>query len=145
PKCSDALVTSPPRTRRKDSPARSSDSSWVRGSSFGASSSMSYEPIENYGIIGNMRTAALVSMKGSIDWLCVPHFDSPSVFAALIDDEKGGRFRISPIDDGVSYRQLYWLDTNVLVTRFLSQQGVGEIVDFMPVGITSGDDWHDQI
>ena len=53
---------------------------------------MAYQPIQNYGIIGNMRTAALVSIKGSIDWFCVPHFDSPSVFAAILDDEKGGRF-----------------------------------------------------
>ena len=55
-----------------------------------------YQPIENYGIIGNLRTAALVGMDGSIDWLCLPHFDSPSVFAAILDDQKGGRFRIAP-------------------------------------------------
>ena len=55
-----------------------------------------YQPIENYGVIGNMRTAALVGMDGSIDWLCLPHFDSPSVFAAILDDQKGGRFRIAP-------------------------------------------------
>ena len=57
---------------------------------------MAYQPIENYGIIGNMRTAALVGMNGSIDWLCVPSFDSPSVFAAILDDQKGGRFEIAP-------------------------------------------------
>jgi GH15 family glucan-1,4-alpha-glucosidase len=106
---------------------------------------MPYEPIENYGIIGNMRTAALVSVKGSIDWLCFPHFDSPSVFAAILDDEKGGRFRISPTEEGVSHRQLYWPDTNVLVTRFLSPAGVGEIADFMPAGIVGAEEWHDQI
>ena len=55
-----------------------------------------YQPIENYGVIGNMHTAALVGMDGSIDWLCLPHFDSPSVFAAILDDHKGGRFRIAP-------------------------------------------------
>ena len=55
-----------------------------------------YQPIENYGIIGNMRTAALVGMNGSIDWFCFPHFDSPSVFAAMLDDDKGGRFEIAP-------------------------------------------------
>ena len=57
---------------------------------------MPYQPIENYGVIGNMRTAALVGLDGSIDWLCLPRFDSPSVFAAILDDDKGGRFRIAP-------------------------------------------------
>ena len=57
---------------------------------------MSYQPIENYGIIGNMRTVALVGMNGSIDWYCYPHFDSPSIFGAILDDDKGGRFQISP-------------------------------------------------
>ena len=101
---------------------------------------MSYQPIEDYGIIGNMRTVALVGMNGSIDWLCWPHFDSPSVFAAILDDGKGGRFSISPIEtEGVNHKQLYWPDTNVLVTRFLSAEGVGEVTDFMPVGGSSPD------
>jgi GH15 family glucan-1,4-alpha-glucosidase len=95
---------------------------------------MAYERIENYGVIGNMRTAALVSVGGSIDWYCFPRFDSPSVFAALLDDEKGGSFRIRPLEDRVICKQLYWPDTNVLLTRFLSPDGVGEIEDFMPVG-----------
>jgi GH15 family glucan-1,4-alpha-glucosidase len=99
---------------------------------------MAYQPIENYGIIGNMRTAALVGINGSIDWLCVPHFDSPSIFAAILDDEKGGRFEIAPLDDGLTTVQLYWPETNVLVTRFLSPSGVGEIEDFMPVGEPPG-------
>jgi len=94
---------------------------------------MSYEPIQDYGIIGDLNTAALVSRKGSIDWLCLPRFDSPSVFAALLDDEKGGRFRISSPADGITYKQFYWPDTNVLVTRLLAPSGVGEITDFMPV------------
>jgi GH15 family glucan-1,4-alpha-glucosidase len=94
---------------------------------------MPYDRIESYGLIGNMRTAALVSMRGSIDWLCFPHFDSPSVFAALLDDERGGRFRIAPEDGNVSVKQLYWPDTNVLTTRFLSEGGVAEVDDFMPV------------
>ena len=55
-----------------------------------------YEPIENYGIVGNMRGAALISLDGSVDWLCLPRFDSPSVFGAILDAEKGGRFRIAP-------------------------------------------------
>src|SRR5262249_55584758 len=93
-----------------------------------------YQPIESYGIIGNMRTAALVGMDGSIDWLCVPHFDSPSVFAALLDAKKGGRFRIAPAWSDFRNKQFYWPDTNVLVTRFLHADGIGEIEDYMPVG-----------
>lgn len=102
-----------------------------------------YERIESYGLIGNMRTAALVSTRGSIDWLCFPTFDSPSVFAALLDDERGGRFRIGPGDGLASCKQLYWPDTNVLTTRFLSLGGVAEVDDFMPVSSTA--QWEDQI
>ena len=88
---------------------------------------MSYSHIGSYGLIGNMRTAALVSMRGSIDWLCFPHFDSPSIFAALLDSKKGGHFRIAP--DGVRYvtKQLYLPGTPILITRFLSADGVGEV------------------
>ena len=95
---------------------------------------MAYEPIDNYGMIGDMHTIALVSIKGSIDWMCMPRFDSPSVFAALLDDEKGGHFRITPDDGDVTHKQFYWPGTNVLVTRFLSPQGAAELTDFMPVG-----------
>ncbi len=95
---------------------------------------MPYEPIENYGIIGDMHSVALVSRRGSIDWLCFPHFDSPSVFGALLDDKIGGRFRIAPATTQASVKQLYWPDTNVLITRFLSPDGVGEVTDYMPVG-----------
>lgn len=94
---------------------------------------MPYQPIENYGLIGNMRTTALVGMDGSIDWHCFPHFDSPSVFAAILDHKKGGHFKIAPSSDAVTHKQYYWPDTNVLVTRFLSPHGVGRIIDFMPV------------
>ncbi|MFP4323853.1 MAG: glycoside hydrolase family 15 protein [Anaerolineales bacterium] len=95
---------------------------------------MPYTPIENYGLIGNMHTAALVSLHGSIDWFCYPHFDSPSVFGAILDDTQGGYFRISPRDkDGTHYKQLYWPETNVLVTRFLSDAGIAEMLDFMPI------------
>lgn len=106
---------------------------------------MTYQPIEHYGVIGNMRTAALVGINGSIDWLCVPFFDSPSVFAAILDDQKGGRFEINPRENGVRTKQFYWPETNVLVTRFLSPDGVGEVEDFMPVGFPRESPWHDQL
>ena len=98
---------------------------------------MSYEPIENYGIVGNMRTVALVGMNGSIDWYCYPHFDSPSIFGAILDDKKGGRFQISADADGVRHKQFYWPSTNVLVTRFLLKDGIVELEDFMPAGLPS--------
>jgi GH15 family glucan-1,4-alpha-glucosidase len=93
---------------------------------------MAFQPIENYGIIGDLHSAALVGMDGSIDWLCLPRFDSPSVFAAILDDEKGGRFKIAPVSDGVTRKQLYWPDTNVLISRFFTPDGVAEITDYMP-------------
>jgi GH15 family glucan-1,4-alpha-glucosidase len=97
---------------------------------------MAYQPIQNYGLIGNMHTAALVGRDGSVDWLCMPDFDSPSVFAAILDDGKGGRFRIAPACsmERVTCRQIYLPDTNVLVTRFLLDEGVVEVIDYMPVG-----------
>jgi len=98
---------------------------------------MAYQPIENYGIIGNMRTVALVGMNGSIDWYCYPHFDSPSIFGAILDDKKGGRFQISADAHGVRHKQFYWPSTNVLVTRFLLADGIAELEDFMPVGLPS--------
>ena len=98
---------------------------------------MSYQPIENYGIIGNMRTVALVGMNGSIDWYCYPHFDSPSIFGAILDDQKGGRFQICADGDGARHKQFYWPSTNVLVTRFLLKDGIVELEDFMPAGLPS--------
>jgi GH15 family glucan-1,4-alpha-glucosidase len=94
---------------------------------------VSYQPIENYGIIGDLNTIALVGLNGSIDFMCIPRFDSPSVFAALLDDKKGGFFSISPNFKEMKNKQLYLPDTNVLLTRFLSPDGVGEVADFMPV------------
>ena len=79
-------------------------------------------------------TVALVGVNGSIDWLCIPNFDSPSVFAAILDDEKGGRFRIAPKGEDVTCKQFYWPETNVLVTRFLAPEGAAELTDFMPAG-----------
>ncbi len=93
---------------------------------------MAYKDIAEYGLIGNMHTAALVSTEGCIDWYCLPHFDSPSVFGALLDDKRGGHFSISTPGGG-RRQQFYYPDTNVLITRYLSPEGVGEINDFMPV------------
>jgi GH15 family glucan-1,4-alpha-glucosidase len=84
-----------------------------------------------------MRTVALVGMNGSMDWYCYPHFDSPSIFGAILDDKKGGRFQISADADGVRHKQFYWPSTNVLVTRFLLADGIAELEDFMPVGLPS--------
>jgi GH15 family glucan-1,4-alpha-glucosidase len=95
---------------------------------------MTYQLIENYGMIGDMHTVALVGTDGSIDWLCVPRFDSPSVFAAILDDGKGGRFKIAPVGDDVTCKQFYWPETNVLITRFLGPHGAAELTDFMPAG-----------
>jgi GH15 family glucan-1,4-alpha-glucosidase len=106
---------------------------------------MAYQPIEDYGIIGNMHTAALVGLDGSIDWYCLPRFDSPSVFAAMLDDKKGGFFRIAPVGDRITHKQLYWPGTNVLITRFLSTDGVGEITDYMPVGECAKEDGYHRL
>jgi len=106
---------------------------------------MGYEPIENYGIIGNMRTVALVGINGSIDWYCPRQFDSPSIFGAILDHEKGGRFQISPLVENVRHKQFYWPSTNVLVTRFLHTDGIAELVDFMPVGQPSDSPWNDHL
>src|SRR4029450_13870327 len=92
-----------------------------------------YAPISDYGVIGDLHTVALVGMDGSIDFLCLPHFDSPSVFAALVDADRGGRFQIAPLLDGATRKQLYLPDTNVLLTRSLDADGVAEVSDFMPV------------
>jgi len=95
---------------------------------------MSYHRIENYGVIGNMRSIALVAVDGSIDFLCYPTFDSPTIFAALLDDERGGHFQIQPQFAERQVRQLYLPETNILLTRFLAQEGVAELTDYMPIG-----------
>jgi GH15 family glucan-1,4-alpha-glucosidase len=100
-----------------------------------------YLPIEDYAMIGNLHTVALVGKNGSIDWCCIPQFDAPSVFGALLDAEKGGLFRISPPDTpGMERKQLYLPDTNILITRFLTVDGVGEVIDFMPIKEGRSDD-----
>ncbi len=92
-----------------------------------------YPLIADHGLIGDLQTSALVATDGTIDWFCAPRFDSPSIFGALLDHGRGGHFRVRPTDDGVTTKQLYFPDTAVLVTRFLTETGVGEVVDFMPV------------
>jgi len=92
---------------------------------------MTFKPIGDYGIIGNMLSAALVGVDGSIDWCCLPRFDSPSVFAAILDDEKGGRFGINPRESFKS-SQAYIHDTNVLQTTFQTGTGTATVTDFMP-------------
>lgn len=94
-----------------------------------------YKKIGDYGIIGNLHSIALIGLDGSIDWLCMPHIDSPSVFGALLDDEKGGRLSISPLDEWDSVAE-YIPSTNVLKTRFRTRTGVMQITDFMPVSVS---------
>src|SRR6516164_6889443 len=91
---------------------------------------MIFQPIENYGLIGNLCTTALVGIDSSIDFLCFPKFDSPTVFAALLDPERGGSFSIRPQISGVQSKQMYAAETNVLITRVLSDGSTAEIIDF---------------
>src|SRR5262249_4100933 len=96
-------------------------------------------PIAEHGVIGDLRTVALVGTDGAIDWCCWPRFDAPSIFGAILDSARGGHFRIAPPGPS-STRQLYFPDTNVLITRFLPAEGVCELQDFMPaLGRPGGD------
>ncbi len=96
--------------------------------------SKEYLPIEDYALIGDLHTVALVGKNGSIDWCCMPRFDAPSVFGSLLDAVKGGSFRIAPYDiPRVARKQIYLPETNILLTRFLAVDGVGELTDFMPI------------
>ena len=92
-----------------------------------------YPPIADHGLIGDQQTCALVDTGGTINWFCCPRFDSPSVFASLLDHTKGGHFRLAPAASDVVTKQLYFPDTAILITRFMSSEGVGEICDFMPI------------
>jgi len=92
-----------------------------------------YPNISDHGLIGDLQTAALVTTDGTIDWFCSPRFDSPSMFACLLDANRGGHFRIAPDRDDYVSRQLYLPDTAILITRFMTPDGVGEVLDFMPV------------
>ncbi|MFD5426547.1 glycoside hydrolase family 15 protein [Streptomyces sp. NPDC127084] len=91
-----------------------------------------YLPISEHGLIGDLRSAALVGTNGTIDWYCCGRFDAPSVFASILDAERGGCFELAP-DVPVRTKQFYFPDTNVLITRFFAEDGVGEVQDFMPV------------
>jgi len=90
-------------------------------------------PIGDHGLIGDLQTSALVTTDGEIDWFCAPRFDSPSLFASLLDDRYGGYFRIAPAGLEYATKQLYLPGTAILITRFISPDGVGELIDFMPV------------
>lgn len=92
-----------------------------------------YQPIENYGIIGDLHTVALISKTGRLDFMSYTRFDSPTIFAALLDAGKAGYFSIQPRLDDVDHKQMYLPDTAILVTRFLANDGIAEIMDYMPV------------
>lgn len=92
-----------------------------------------YLPIEDYGIIGNMKTVALVSLAGTIDFMCFPDFDSPSIFASLLDKNDGGSFAVVPQFESFKTKQLYIPGTAILLTRFFSDDGISEVTDYMPV------------
>src|SRR5437867_13371759 len=91
-----------------------------------------YLPIAEHGLVGDLHTVALVATDGTIDWYCCPSFDSPSVFGAILDADRGGRFVLKPRAGDHQTKQLYFPDSNVLITRFLPPDGVGEVEDFMP-------------
>jgi GH15 family glucan-1,4-alpha-glucosidase len=94
---------------------------------------MDYPAIADHGVIGDLQTAALVSTDGTVDWMCLPRFDSPSVFASLLDQRGGGRFTLTPVGGKHVTTQMYLPNSAVLVTRFLSEGGVAEVADFMPI------------
>jgi GH15 family glucan-1,4-alpha-glucosidase len=101
-----------------------------------------YPNIADHGLIGDLQTAALVTTDGTVDWFCTPRFDSPSVFATLLDADHGGYFRVGPDTDNYVTKQLYFPDTAILITRFMTQDGVGEVHDFMPVVEGAATDRH---
>jgi GH15 family glucan-1,4-alpha-glucosidase len=98
--------------------------------------------IAEHALIGDLQTAALVTTDGSVDWFCLPRFDSPSVFGALLDDARGGHFRIHPAGTEYTTKQMYYPDTAVLVTRFFTEEGMGQVVDFMPPAGSTATDNH---
>ena len=92
-----------------------------------------YQPINSYGVIGYCHSALLVAPDGSVDWGCLPDFDSAAVFCRLLDAEHGGYFQIAPSDEAIPGSQRYLRDSNVLQTRFASISGEVVLTDFMPV------------
>ncbi|MDQ0994557.1 glycoside hydrolase family 15 protein [Streptomyces sp. V3I7] len=100
-----------------------------------------YLPIAEHGLIGDLRSVALVGSNGTIDWYCCPSFDAPSVFAAILDADRGGCFELAAAVPART-KQFYFPDTNVLITRFFTEDGVGEIQDFMPVSSDTDDPHH---
>ena len=101
-----------------------------------------YPDISDHGLIGDLQTAALVSTDGTVDWFCCPRFDSPSIFASLLDADKGGYMRVAPATEKYVSRQLYFPDSAMLITRFLTDNGVGEVTDFMPIAGQQSTDRH---
>src|SRR3954470_3029984 len=100
-----------------------------------------YLPIAEHGLIGDLRSVALVGTGGTTDWSCCPSFDAPSVFASILDAERGGRFELAAAVPART-KQFYFPDTNVLITRFFSEDAVGEIQDFMPINDSAETDRH---
>ncbi|MGH2484712.1 MAG: trehalase-like domain-containing protein, partial [Ktedonobacterales bacterium] len=98
----------------------------------GAEGEPRYWPIKQYGVIGDCRTAALVAPNGSIDWLCLPHFDSPAILCKLLDADKGGSYRVAPREQATS-SMTYLPETNILETTFQTAEGRLRLVDFMPI------------
>jgi GH15 family glucan-1,4-alpha-glucosidase len=109
------------------------DRSLTRAIDLSFSAATTYLPIAEHGVIGDLRTVALVGTEGTIDWYCPGRFDAPSVFGSILDAANGGYYRIAPAGTGWTSKQLYFPDTNVLITRFLAPEGVTEVIDFMPV------------
>ncbi len=92
-----------------------------------------YQPINSYGVIGDCRSVILIAPDGSVDWGCLPDFDSPAIFCRLLDAERGGYFQIAPTDSSIPGLQSYLPESNVLQTRFTSIAGEVVLTDFMPV------------
>src|SRR5687767_12137664 len=103
---------------------------------------MTETAIADHALIGDLQTAALITTDGSVDWLCLPRFDSPSVFGALLDDARGGHFRIRPAGTEYTAKQMYYPDSAIVVTRFFTEEGLGQVVDFMPTAGSTATESH---